>query len=170
MAIDMENKGTLYSYDIHENKLSLVTSSAKRLKIDIISTTAQDGRKPIEELLGTADRIICDVPCSGFGVIAKKPEIRYHSLEKASELPAIQRAILDASSRAVKAGGTLVYSTCTLFNEENEAVVKDFLAAHADFALAPFEVGSISSDGMLTLLPDDGETDGFFIAKMTRTK
>ena len=169
-AMRMKNKGEILACDKHASKLSLIETSAARLGINIITTRERDSSVPDVSLDGAFDRVLCDVPCSGFGVIAKKPEIRYHSLEKASELPAIQRAILDASSRAVKAGGTLVYSTCTLFCEENEAVVRDFLASHADFTLVPFEVGKYSSDGMLTLSPDEGHTDGFFIAKMMRIK
>jgi 16S rRNA (cytosine967-C5)-methyltransferase len=169
-AMRMKNKGEILACDKHASKLPLIENSAARLGIGIISTKERDSSLPDASLDGAFDRVLCDVPCSGFGVIAKKPEIRYHSLERAAELPALQREILEASSRAVKRGGTLVYSTCTLFSDENEAVVKDFLSAHADFVLAPFEVGAISSDGMLTLLPDEGETDGFFIAKMMRTK
>lgn len=167
-AMRMKNAGEILACDKHASKLSLIETSAARLGINIITARERDSSVPDATLDESFDRVLCDVPCSGFGVIAKKPEIRYHSLERAAELPALQSAILEASSRAVKRGGTLVYSTCTLFSDENEAVVENFLAKHADFALEPFTVGSISSDGMLTLSPERDATDGFFIAKLRR--
>ncbi len=169
IAIDMKNSGELYSFDLHGNKLSLVELSAKRLGINIISTEQRDARKPREELLGRVDRVLCDVPCSGFGVLAKKPEIRYKDPEVSKDLPAIQRDILEASSRYLRSGGVLVYSTCTVFPEENEENIRDFLKKHGEFSLCPFEVGGFScAAGMVTLLPDEYGTDGFFIAKLVK--
>ncbi len=168
-ALDMENKGSITSFDIHENKLSLVKKSAERLSITILKTAARDGRDFDETLFESADRIICDVPCSGFGVVAKKPEIRYKDLSSCETLPKIQYDILSNACRYLKRGGILVYSTCTVFSEENEDNVKRFLSEHPDFVLTPFETGSISAgSGMLTLLPCDHGTDGFFIAKLKR--
>ena len=168
-AIDMKNEGKVYSFDLHANKLSLVLSSAKRLGIDIIETEERDGRKPREELLGKADRVLCDVPCSGFGVLGKKPELRYKDPAASAALPDIQLAILKASALYVKAGGVLVYSTCTLLPEENEKNIERFLASHKEFELCPFSVGELNCrEGMVTLLPDEHRTDGFFVAKMVR--
>ena len=167
-AIDMNNKGKIYSFDLHENKLSLVRSSAERLGIDIIETAAHDGRVLIPELQGQADKVICDVPCSGFGVLGKKPEIRYKDPEFSKNLPNIQSAILNNACNYVKEGGVLVYSTCTLLPEENEEIIKAFLSTHDDFSLCSWQVGEICSDGMLTLLPHVHGTDGFFIAKLIR--
>lgn len=170
-AMDMKNTGKIYSFDLHANKLSLVISSAKRLGIDIIETEARDARKPREELIGKADRVICDVPCSGFGVLGKKPELRYKDPAVSGGLPSIQYDILTASSAYLKVGGTLVYSTCTVFSEENEDNVNKFLASHPDFSLVPFEVGKIKCEsGMMTFLPDEYATDGFFVAKMVKNK
>ena len=170
-AMDMKNVGEIYSFDLHENKLSLVESSAKRLGIDIINTEARDAREPREELIGKADRVICDVPCSGFGVLGKKPELRYKDPAVSCGLPAIQYDILEASARYLKVGGTLVYSTCTVFPEENEENVNKFLENHPDFALSPFSVGNFEcKTGMQTFLPDEFPTDGFFVAKMVKIK
>lgn len=168
-AIDMQNRGQILAFDLHENKLSLIKKSAERLKISIISTSAQDGRKPLPELFSKADRIICDVPCSGFGVLAKKPELRYKSPEESASLPKIQSDILENACKYLKVGGTLIYSTCTILPEENEDNVLSFLAKHKEFSLEPWRVGDVSAEsGMITLLPHVHKTDGFFIAKLKR--
>ena len=168
-AIEMGDKGEIRSFDLHENKLSLIHSGAERLGISIIKTDARDGRVFDEKLEGYADKIICDVPCSGFGVMAKKPEIRYKDPKESSGLPQIQYDILCNSARYLKTGGVLVYSTCTLFPEENEKNIEKFLASHKNFEFCDFEVGGIASkDGMITLNPYDHGTDGFFIAKLRR--
>ena len=168
-AMTMENKGEIIAFDIHENKLSLVEKGAERLGISIISTKAHDARKPIEELFGKADRIICDVPCSGFGVIGKKPEIRYKDPSESARLPQIQYDILQNVSKYLKVGGTLVYSTCTVLPDENESVVNKFLENNSGFSLVPFSVGELeAARGMITLLPHIHHTDGFFIAKIVR--
>ena len=171
IAVDMENVGKLYSFDLHKNKLSLVESSAKRLGIDIIVTGERDGRAPDESLIGKADRVLCDVPCSGFGVLGKKPELRYKDPTESAALPAIQYDILKNSAKYLKRGGVLVYSTCTVLPEENEKNVEKFLSEFPDFSLTPFVAGKLEvPSGMLTLLPDEYGTDGFFIAKLTKCK
>ena len=170
-AIDMKNTGKLLSFDLHKSKLSLIESGAKRLGIDIISADVCDGRSFLPELEGKADRVLCDVPCSGFGVLAKKPELRYKDPAQSSALPDIQLAILSNCSRYVKTGGVLVYSTCTIFPEENEENVRRFLLSHPDFSLCGFELDGISCpSGMLSLYGDIHKTDGFFVARMIRTK
>ena len=168
-AMTMENDGEILAFDIHENKLSLVEKGAERLGISIISTKAQDARKPIEELFGKADKIICDVPCSGFGVIGKKPEIRYKDVKESESLPKIQYDILENVQNYLKVGGTLVYSTCTILPDENENNVNKFLENHKNFKLVPFSVGDLEVEsGMITLLPHKHHTDGFFIAKLEK--
>ena len=170
-AIDMKNTGKLLSFDLHKSKLSLISSGAQRLGIDIISADVCDGRIFLPHLEGKADRVLCDVPCSGFGVLAKKPELRYKDPAQSEALPDIQLAILSNCSRYVKAGGTLVYSTCTIFPEENEENVKRFLASHPEFSLCGFEFGAIDCpSGMLSLYGDTHRTDGFFVARMIRSK
>lgn len=176
-GIEMENKGTLYSFDLHENKLSLVKSSAERLGIHILNIKKLDGRTPDSSLFGKADKVICDVPCSGLGVMAKKPDIRYKKEEDAEKLAALGLEILSRSADYVKVGGTLLYSTCTLRRKENDDTVTAFLKSHPNFSLCPFEIKSrsedtpdIKSDGMLTLMPHIHHTDGFFIAKIKRIR
>ena len=168
-GIKMNNEGSILSFDLHSSKLSLVSSGAERLGIDIISVKEADARKLIDGLVGCADVLLCDAPCSGFGVVGKKPEIRYKDLRESDKLPKIQSDILENVSKYVKVGGALVYSTCTLFPEENGCVVDGFVSRHPEFVFEDFSVGEISStDGKLTLTPDIHKTDGFFIAKMRR--
>ncbi len=168
-AIRMRNEGKILCYDLHEKKIPLIESGGKRLGITILMASVNDGRKFLPEMEGQADRVLCDVPCSGFGVLAKKPELRYKDPAASAALPAIQSAILENGSRYVKAGGVLVYSTCTIFPEENEENLFAFLKKHPEFSLTPFTVGSLSvPSGYITLLPDQSPTDGFFIAKLTK--
>ena len=168
-AISMENCGELYSFDLHENKLSLIEKSAERLGISIIKTASADGRSGVEELFGTADRVICDVPCSGYGVIAKKPEIRYKELSESARLPEIQLAIAETAVKYLKKGGVMVYSTCTVLKRENEDVVRELLLRHPELQPLDFTVGDVSSSGgAFTFLPDRLECDGFFAARFKK--
>lgn len=168
-AIRMGNEGQIHAFDLHEKKLSLVVSGAQKMGITILDAMAHDGRDFMPEWESRADRVLCDVPCSGFGVLAKKPELRYKDPAVSEALPDIQLAILETAARYVKIGGTLVYSTCTIFPEENEENVARFLAIHPEFALTPFVAGMLDCpDGQITLLPDTHPTDGFFIAKLTK--
>ena len=168
-AITMKNEGELFAFDLSKSKLPLIASGADRLGISIISAEAHDGREFIQGLENTADRIICDVPCSGFGVIAKKPEIRYKDINSASSLPEIQYGILCCAARYLKKGGIMVYSTCTILPEENEMIIDRFLREHPDFEAVPLNIGRISEEkGMITLLPHIHGTDGFFICKLTK--
>ena len=169
MALNMKNTGSLTAFDLHKNKLSLIEKGASRLGLTNITTVARDGRELDPALEGIADRVLCDVPCSGFGVLAKKPEIRYKDLSALAPLPDIQLAIVENACRYVKSGGVLVYSTCTLFPEENEDNVARFLSRHPEFTLTDFTVGDLTStNGSLTLTPDEHGTDGFFVAKFTK--
>lgn len=169
-ALDMQNRGKILAMDLHENKLSLIRRSAALLGVSIIDAAARDARSPDPSLAGKADRVLCDAPCSGLGVIAKKPDIKYKSMESVAALPTIQYDVLTGASSYVRNGGVLVYSTCTLNPEENEQVVNRFLANHPDFSAVDFDLGSLGSsqNGMRTLYPHLDGCDGFFIAKMIR--
>lgn len=157
-AIDMQNRGEVISCDLHKNKLSLVESGAARLGITILTTAERDARNTNAEWLGTFDRVLCDVPCSGFGVFAKKPELRYKDPAASKALPDIQLAILKNASTYVKIGGKLVYSTCTLLPSENEENVARFLSENNSFVLKE----------QRTFYPDTDGTDGFFYAVLER--
>ena len=117
-----------------------------------------------------ADVVIADVPCSGLGIIRKKPDIRYKDPKELGRLPGIQRAILDNVCEYVRPGGVLVYSTCTILPEENEGVSDSFLAEHPDFCRTPFSLsGPVGeTEGQVTLWPHRHGTDGFYICRMTR--
>lgn len=168
-AIVMENRGRVMSFDLHKNKLSLIKNGATKLSVNIIETAEKDGGKFCGELSEIADLVICDAPCSGLGVMAKKPEIRYKSAAEISRLPDIQYAILKNNASYVKPGGVLCYTTCTLNSDENEGVVRRFLSENDSFSPEDFTVGKISSsEGMITLLPDVHKTDGFFISRLRK--
>jgi len=168
VAIGMENTGELYSFDIHDNKLPLIRKGAKKLGIEIIKTNQRDARDPDGELLERADRVLCDAPCSGLGVIGKKPDIKYKDLSQIDNLPAVQYDVLCGAAQYVKNGGVLVYSTCTFNREENFGVCQRFLASHPDFCLEPFLWAKGECSGSLTLMPHKDGTDGFYICKMRK--
>lgn len=168
-ALRMEDRGEILSCDIHEKKLSLIRDGAERLGITCIRTKTQDARSFVEEWSGAFDLVIADVPCSGFGVMRKKPEIRFRPEAESKRLPEIQRAILDNLSSYLSPGGTLLYSTCTVLKEENEEVVDAFLQSHSGFVPVDFEIeGRRSSGGCYTFWPHIDGTDGFFAAILKR--
>lgn len=169
-ALDMQNTGKVQSFDLHENKLSLIRRGAETLGITILTAAAADARAADKGVLGEFSHVICDVPCSGFGVLAKKPDIRYKNISDAAGLVPVQAAILEAAAPLVAEGGVLLYSTCTLLPPENEGQVVAFLKNHPEFSPEAFTVGEICTQGMLTLAPDTHGTDGFFIAKLRRKK
>ena len=170
-AAILSASGEVFSFDIHDSKLSLVEDGAQRLGLCNVRVGECDATKPREELFHSFDRVICDVPCSGLGVLAKKPDIRHKDNESLQNLPELQYEILEASANYLKNGGVLVYSTCTLNPEENEKIIERFLSEHKEFAAVDFAVGDIRSEGgILTLLPHIHGTDGFFIAKLKKTK
>lgn len=169
LALDMQNRGTVRAFDLHESKLPLVRDGARRLGLTSVLAEAHDGTTPYADLMGKADRVLCDAPCSGLGVLGKKADLRHRAVCRTGELPPLQKKILSAAATYVRSGGTLVYSTCTLNPCENEEVCRAFLQENTDFRAVPFSVGSLSStDGMLTLLPHIHHTDGFFVAKFER--
>lgn len=168
-AIAMRNEGSIDSCDLHDKKIRLISEGAQRLGISCINAFSHDAREPFYRQY---DAIIADVPCSGYGVIRKKPEIRYKPLEDSASMPAIQAAILENLSQYVKPGGVIVYSTCTVLERENEDVVKAFLRAHAEFSAEGFTLpnGETAADGYITFWPDIHGTDGFFVSKLRRNK
>ena len=169
-AIRMENRGSILSCDIHEKKLRVLQSGAERLGVEIIETRPMDASAFDPALENAFDLVIADVPCSGLGVIAKKPEIRSKDPAELRGLPAIQSAILENLSRYVKPGGTLLYATCTIMKEENEGVALRFLETHKNYEAEAFACcGGASDSGMYTFWPNVDETDGFFAAKLKRT-
>ena len=165
----MENEGKIISCDIYEHKLKLISDTADRLGIDIIETKLRDGTDE-NSPLPMADRILCDVPCSGFGVTGKKPEIRYKDEKEVASLPELGLKILENSAKYLKKGGTLVYSTCTLLPEENVQVCKVFLENHGDFKAVHIDdsIDGFRDGETLTVLPHVYDCDGFFIAKFEK--
>ena len=167
----MGDSGKILAYDLHPNRVKLIADGAKRLGLNCITAAVGDAANPSPDR-PMADRVLCDVPCSGFGVIRRKPEVRYKSLADTAALPAIQLRILEASANAVKAGGVLVYSTCTVAKAENEQVVLKFLETHPDFSLEkPWQdMDTLAPYGqeMTTLFPQMLGSDGFFLAKLRR--
>lgn len=169
IAEKMDDTGRLVSCDIYEHKLEKIQEGARRLGLRCVNTRLADGRELQADLKGKADFVLCDVPCSGFGILRKKPEIRFKTDDETAGLPVTQAAILENASGYVKPGGTLVYSTCTVLERENGAVVRGFLEKHPEFSLVPFTHPVCGeTDGMITLLPHLHKTDGFFIAKLRR--
>lgn len=157
-AIQMNGAGRIISCDVQEKKLRRISDGAARLGLDCIETRRMDARRPAEELIGVADVVIADAPCSGLGVIAKKPEIRFKSESDLEALPGIQLDILRGLAECVKPGGTLLYSTCTLRKCENEDVIAAFLSENSGFEVQE----------MRTLWPDIDDSDGFFVCRMVR--
>lgn len=170
LAMDQRDGGDILACDVHPHKLKLIENGASRLGLSSIRTALSDGRERHESWAEQADLVVADVPCSGLGIIRKKPDIRYKDPKELSALPAIQAAILENAAAYVRRGGTLVYSTCTVLPEENEGVTDAFLAAHSDFVREKFTllppIGAC--DGQVTLWPQKWDTDGFYICRMRR--
>ena len=168
-AIAMENRGEINSCDLHAHKIRLIEKGAERLGITILSAMQQDGSMPNEAWIGAFDRVICDVPCSGLGVIRKKPDIRYKDIGQISGLPAVQLRILSNQAAYVKAGGAILYSTCTIVPEENGAVVDAFLREHPEFHREPMALPILQDNaGEATLLPCIHGTDGFYLCLLRK--
>ncbi len=159
IAGDMKNTGELYSYDLYEHRVKLIDESKERLGFTCIKTGINDALKYNPEI-PMADKIICDVVCSGFGIIRRKPEIRYKNLDDIKELPKIQLDILSTSSRYLKQGGQMIYSTCTLNKKENEMVVREFLNNNSDFSLINEK----------TTFPTQHGGDGFYWALLKKNE
>ena len=165
----MENEGRLLSCDLYEHKVKLIADTAKRLGITIIEPILRDAADSEKEL-PMADRILCDVPCSGFGVTGKKPEIKEKTQDEIVSLPTLQMKILENSCRFLKKGGRLVYSTCTLLPQENAFLCREFLGKHPEFKTVKIDetIKGFRDGETLTVLPFDYDCDGFFIAAFER--
>ena len=167
-SLFMDNTGEINAFDLHASKLPLITTSAERLGITNITACERDSRYADENLTEKCDFVICDVPCSGLGVMAKKPEIRYHDANSYKELAPLGYEILTASAKYLKSGGRMLYSTCTLTKAENEDNFYRFLDENPSYEYIDFAIGNLCSNkGSLTLLPN-GERDGFFIGLLRK--
>lgn len=168
----MENRGKIFACDLYDHKLKLINDGAKRLGIDIIFTSIRDGANGSS--LPLADKILCDVPCSGLGILSRKPEIRYKENLIDNDLPELQYKILCRSAESLAVGGRLVYSTCTLNPAENNKNAARFLREHPDFEGVKLSLPkgvermSDEQDHEITLSPHKANTDGFYIAVFTR--
>jgi 16S rRNA (cytosine967-C5)-methyltransferase len=170
-AIAMGGKGCITSCDIHAHKTGLIEAGAARLGIGNITARQQDASEFVPEWENAMDAVIADVPCSGYGIIRKKPDIRYKDPDSMAALPELQLKILENQARYVKKGGLLIYSTCTLVRAENEGVVEAFLQTHPDYTTEPLPLPAAfekNESGMLALIPGQHDTDGFFIARLRR--
>lgn len=168
----MKNRGKIFACDLYDHKCKLISDGARRLGIDMIVTAKRDGANGAA--LPAADRILCDVPCSGLGILSRKPEIRYKKDLLDSGLPEIQYKILCHSAESLAVGGRLVYSTCTLNPKENNEIAARFLSEHPDFAGVPLQLPEgitravDEQDWEITLMPHTAHTDGFYFAAFTR--
>lgn len=168
-AIQMRNIGKIVSCDLHAHKMTLIEKGAERLGLSIIHAQQSDASQYREDFLGLFDVVIADVPCSGFGVIRKKPDIRYKDVRETEKLPDLQLRILNAQAAYVKPGGCLLYSTCTVLKRENEDVCAAFLQMHPEYSAQILHLPEMFGQRTnLTLLPYEYDTDGFFIAKFRR--
>ncbi len=170
-SIALGGTGTVFSCDVHPHKVALLEKGAQRLGLGNITAALWDGTKENPNWVGTMDAVIADVPCSGYGIIRKKPDIRFKDPDSMKELPPLQKQILDTQARYVKPGGVLLYSTCTLLRQENELQVEAFLKNHPEFTLETLPLFSplpAENNGMLTLVPGQYDTDGFFISRLRK--
>ena len=172
MAQQVGESGQVYAFDLYESRVGLIRDGASRLRLSNITARAADMTQPPKEPI-LADRVLCDAPCSGFGVIRRKPEIRYKNLDDTKALPDLQFAILENAASFTAPGGVLVYSTCTLNPRENGKVAQRFLQAHDDFAPKRIDLPGVSRvidepGHHLTMMPFSGASDGFFAAAFVR--
>ena len=169
-AIATEGKARITSCDVYAHKADLIAKGAERMGLPI-EAMQQDATAFRQEWEAAFDAVIVDAPCSGYGIIRKKPDIRYKNIAQMKELPTLQRAILEVQSRYVKPGGLLMYSTCTLVKAENEGMVETFLNDHPEFSLEPLPLSAPfprNESGWLPLIPGEYDTDGFFISRLRR--
>lgn len=163
----MQDRGKVIARDLYDEKCALVEENVKRLKLKSVVVEKYDACMCDESLIDQADVVLVDAPCSGLGIIRRKPDIKYNkTLEQISALESIQKEILTQSAKYVKAGGRLMYSTCTLNPNENQEMIKWFLSNNASFEIEALP--SSDRDGFLTFFPNQHETDGFFIAKLKK--
>lgn len=170
-AIAMGGSGKITACDIYSHKVELIQSGARRLGITGVTARVQDAAELHAPWEAQMDAVIADVPCSGYGIIRKKPDIRYKDPASMASLPQLQLQILRNQARYVRPGGVLLYSTCTLLRRENEAVVEAFLREDPRFVTEPLPLPAVfpeNTTGMLALVPGEYDTDGFFICRMRR--
>ena len=172
----MQNKGSILACDCHEHKTELIEKNAERLGIDIINTVCMDSSVYKPSLDSRFDKVLADVPCSGWGIIRRKPDIKWKNVNT-DELIGLSEKILTNALKYVKIGGEVVFSTCTINPEENEIRFRKLLCGNNNFM--PVNISeylpedlrkSTTHDGYLTLYPNIDGTDGFFIAKIKRCK
>jgi len=170
-AIQMRNKGEILASDLQEKKLTQIAEGAHRLGIDMLRIRAMDARALDPGEIGIFECVLVDAPCSGLGIIRKKPEIRDKTPEEIARLPEVQLEILRGAASCVAPGGTLLYATCTILPEENTGVIAAFLAGNQEFVpegfTLPGEIGAVP-EGEITLYPHRNDTDGFFFCKLRR--
>ena len=168
----MENTGHLISQDIFDHKIKLMNTYARRLGLNNMEARLGDALVLNDDYIGKFDYVLCDVPCSGMGIVRRKPEIKYKKEDEVENLPDLQYQILENASSYLKEGGILIYSTCTIFRQENMEVVDRFLANHKDYELDDLgsvkEFLGIGDKGLVKILPDQYEMDGFFISRMKK--
>lgn len=177
IAEKMLDQGEVLAYDVHEHKLALIRDNAHRLGLGSIVAKSGDSRE-LAELYAkeSFDRILIDAPCSGFGVIRRKPEIKYTKLQKhINELQAVQEALLDTAFTLLKPGGLMVYSTCTVDKVENEQIIERFLQKHDSIVVEPIEAlqqvqSAATTKNVIQILPQDFQSDGFFIAALRKKR
>ena len=174
MATLMNNTGQVVSRDIYDHKLKLIKAASKRLGLTNVDVEEFDGMKLDRESIAKFDYVLADVPCSGLGIIRRKPEIKYKEKEEFRQLPPIQKKILENASKYVKVGGTLIYSTCTIQDSENIDVVKEFLEKNKNFELVPIKEVNVDLEnqekGYMKIYPNVHDMDGFFISKLIRVR
>ena len=177
MAERMGGSGRVFAWDVHAHRVELIRAAARRLGLDNVRPSERDARLPATDLVLSMDAVLVDAPCSGLGVIADKPDIKYRQSEESLDaLPPLQRQILDACAGAVKPGGLLVYATCTILPGENGEQVRAFLSRHPEFepdngdGWLPEALRPHLSQGMLQILPHRDGLEGFFIARMRRRR
>lgn len=172
LAERMENRGRVLAFDLYKGKVGLIRSGAERLGLSVIETAVRDARQA-EDRVPQGEFVLCDAPCSGLGILKRKPEIRYKDPDSLSGLPALQSEILRSTAGLVAPGGRLLYSTCTLNPAENGAVAARFLKETAGFRPVPvclpgFRRGMEEPENQFTLFPEENGTDGFFLALFER--
>lgn len=174
VATIMENTGQVIARDVFDHKLKLIKSTVNRLGLTNVSIENRDALKLDDNSIDKFDYVLADVPCSGLGIIKRKPEIKFKEKSELSGLPDIQIKILNNASKYVKENGTLIYSTCTIHDEENIDVVEQFLKENKNFELVPIENINIDLDnqekGYIKIYPNIHGMDGFFIAKLKRIR
>lgn len=167
----MNNCGRVIACDLYENRVKLIKNNAKRLGLSIVDARVNDATVFSEDI-DEVDKVLCDVPCSGLGVIRRKPEIKYKNPDDFDNLQGVQREILETSSKYLKKGGVLVYSTCTLSKAENDDIIDWFLENHPEFEKGIIDGISNISNGeyKMTITPKMFNSDGFFIAKLIKKR